>query len=337
MRVPLFLSVLFLFSSTTLFADPEPAKTVQVDEDTTTGVDRVKFFAGITEPATNFHFHLDATDNDTDPDPIEIELSAGWIGGQTGAGRIGVDYSPYTSGSSFGGIMYLAPRTDNSPLTYDNEALTVKAMDETTTHVGIGTDDPDEKLHVMGAIKVEGSNNNGTTYEDGVISFQDQNDAVYIYLKDDNDFVVNNTDNTGTTFRIFETGKIRLNSSFYTSEDTYLCYASNGNLTTVGCSAGSSSIRHKENVADYSGGLEVLSKLRPVSFTWKKSKAASVGFVAEEVAEVARDIAVENKEGLVNGIEEKGLIAVLVNSVKEQQEVIENLRADIKELKKRQG
>src|SRR5262245_10090271 len=46
-----------------------------------------------------------------------------------------------------------------------------------------------------------------------------------------------------------------------------------------------SSLRYKTDVDEFTGGLEVVQQLRPVTFTWRKTGARDLGLIAEEVAE----------------------------------------------------
>jgi hypothetical protein len=95
----------------------------------------------------------------------------------------------------------------------------------------------------------------------------------------------------------------------------------------------SSSKRYKSDISPYLGGLNVVNRLRPVSFTWTRDKIKDIGFVAEEVNSVESRLSVLNKDGVVEGIKFNQLTAVLVNAVKEQQQQIEKLRAEIDVLK----
>jgi hypothetical protein len=79
----------------------------------------------------------------------------------------------------------------------------------------------------------------------------------------------------------------------------------------------SSSLRYKREVRDYAEGLNVLSRLRPISFTWKNSGATDLGFGAEDVAAIDPRLAVFDDDGTVEGVKYDRLTTVLVNAVKE--------------------
>ncbi len=92
----------------------------------------------------------------------------------------------------------------------------------------------------------------------------------------------------------------------------------------------SSSIRYKENVQNFTRGLELLNQLRPVTFNWKADGMADVGFVAEEVNRAEPLLSTFNDKGEIEGVKYAQITTVLVNSVKEQQTQINQLQEQIK-------
>jgi len=88
----------------------------------------------------------------------------------------------------------------------------------------------------------------------------------------------------------------------------------------------SSDVRLKENIVDLTHGLEEVSALRPVAFTWKKGLPGDVhyGLVAQEVAEVLPEVvsAGHTPEGTLS-INYGELVPVLVKAIQEQQAQIE--------------
>jgi hypothetical protein len=103
-----------------------------------------------------------------------------------------------------------------------------------------------------------------------------------------------------------------------------------GSGTSIGfCS---SSIRYKENVEDYTRGLDLITKLRPVTFDWKKTGERDLGFVAEEVGEAEPLLNVVYK-GQIEGVKYAQITTALVNAVKEQQEQIRRQQEQIEALK----
>lgn len=94
----------------------------------------------------------------------------------------------------------------------------------------------------------------------------------------------------------------------------------------------SSSLRYKENVFDYTSGLSLIRRLRPVYFDWKHNGVRDFGLVAEEVAAVEPLLATTNKDGEIQGVNYERIGVVLVNAVNEQQTVIETQQRQINDL-----
>jgi hypothetical protein len=95
----------------------------------------------------------------------------------------------------------------------------------------------------------------------------------------------------------------------------------------------SSSIRYKDNVTSFNPGLDLVRRLRPVTFNWKSDGARDLGLVAEEVAE-AEPLLATSVNGRVEGVKYDRVGVVLINAVKEQQAEIESLKQQIELLKK---
>lgn len=85
----------------------------------------------------------------------------------------------------------------------------------------------------------------------------------------------------------------------------------------------SSSLRYKENVGAFSGGLNLLGRLRPVAFDWKAGRVHDVGLIAEEVANVEPLLVTHNNKGEIEGVKYDRIGVVLINAVKQQQAQIE--------------
>lgn len=97
----------------------------------------------------------------------------------------------------------------------------------------------------------------------------------------------------------------------------------------------SSSLRYKENVAAYTSGLDLLRRLRPVSFNWIDGGMLDLGLVAEDVAAIEPLLTIYNDKEEVEGVKYDRIGVVLVNAVKEQQKQIDGQRAEIEELRRR--
>jgi hypothetical protein len=115
-------------------------------------------------------------------------------------------------------------------------------------------------------------------------------------------------------------GKLQIDT-MAAAGSTQLCL--NGSNRVGTCS---SSLRYKTNLAPYNRGLNIINRLRPISFTWKDGGLRDLGFGAEEVEKVDPLLVTYNKQGQVEGVKYDRINVALVNAVKEQQQEIESLR-----------
>lgn len=122
-------------------------------------------------------------------------------------------------------------------------------------------------------------------------------------------------------------GKVRVNV-LGAAGATQLCRNATGEIATC-----SSSLRYKTRVADFTGGLSTLMKLRPITFDWKETGIRDLGFGAEDVAHVEPLLVIQNEQGEVEGVKYDRVTTVLVNAVKEQQEQIAAQSREIAELR----
>jgi hypothetical protein len=85
----------------------------------------------------------------------------------------------------------------------------------------------------------------------------------------------------------------------------------------------SSSIRYKTNIKRFTGGLDLVRQLRPVTFNWRSDNSRDLGLVAEDVARIDPLLVTRNSDGGVEGVKYDRVGVVLVNAVNEQQSQIE--------------
>jgi len=103
-----------------------------------------------------------------------------------------------------------------------------------------------------------------------------------------------------------------------------------------------SSKRWKTNIKPIDGALDKVNRLRGVSYDWKSDGKHDIGLIAEEVGEVIPEVVAYEENGLdAKSIDYSRLVAVLIeamkeqqNQVKQQQAMIEDLKAQIRELNK---
>ncbi|MBQ4406868.1 MAG: tail fiber domain-containing protein [Bacteroidales bacterium] len=106
-----------------------------------------------------------------------------------------------------------------------------------------------------------------------------------------------------------------------------------GNMTATAFN-NSSDMRLKTNINTMTGSLDNILKLRGVTFNWKESSDNRLhyGFIAQEIEKIFPDLVGTDSNGYktVNYI---GVIPVLTEAIKTQQEEIESLKSENEQLK----
>ncbi len=123
-------------------------------------------------------------------------------------------------------------------------------------------------------------------------------------------------------------GTIRLDT-LGVAGSTPLCHNGSNQIATC-----SSSARYKSNISSFSPGLELIRKLRPVSFNWKDGGMSDMGLVAEEVNAVEPLLTTTNSKGEIEGVKYDRVGVVLVSAVQEQQRQIEKQQKQIEQQRK---
>jgi len=103
------------------------------------------------------------------------------------------------------------------------------------------------------------------------------------------------------------------NKHFSVQKEVYV----QGNITAFDLRI-PSDIRLKKDVKDITNGLEIINKLRPVSFNWKKNNNESIGFIAQEIEEVLPEFVRDTRLNgeLIKTIKQDKLIPYIVDSIK---------------------
>lgn len=110
---------------------------------------------------------------------------------------------------------------------------------------------------------------------------------------------------------------------------TSLCRNANEQISTC-----SSSLRYKTNLAPFRNGLNLVNRLSPISFTWKDGGMRDLGLGAEDVAAVEPLLVIRNDKGEVEGVKYDRITLVLLNAVKEQQDLINKQQQQLDALRK---
>ncbi len=115
-------------------------------------------------------------------------------------------------------------------------------------------------------------------------------------------------------------------SALGTSGGSSLCR--NGSSQIALCS---SSLRYKSGIKKFASGLQLIDRLRPITFEWIDGQPRDLGLGAEDVAAIEPLLVTYNEKGEVEGVKYDRIGVVLVNVVKEQQSQIEALKTQIEE------
>jgi hypothetical protein len=95
----------------------------------------------------------------------------------------------------------------------------------------------------------------------------------------------------------------------------------------------SSSLRYKTNLSTFSGGTNLVKRLKPITFDWKDGGMHDLGLGAEDVAAIEPLLVTYNKDGRIEGVKYDRIGVVLINAIKEQNARIEAQENEIAILK----
>ena len=106
-------------------------------------------------------------------------------------------------------------------------------------------------------------------------------------------------------------------------------------LLITTCTSASAPSSYKTDLQPFSGGLDTINRLKPMSFTWKENGRGDFGLSAEDVAAIEPLLVTRNAKGEVEDVKHENLSALFVNAFKEQQAQIKEQQLEIETLKKR--
>ena len=81
----------------------------------------------------------------------------------------------------------------------------------------------------------------------------------------------------------------------------------------------------KTDITPLSNSIDILNQVNPVSFRWKETGDKAYGVIAQEIEQVLPELVRSNSEG-IKSVAYSQLIALLVDTVKDQQKQIDELR-----------
>ena len=89
----------------------------------------------------------------------------------------------------------------------------------------------------------------------------------------------------------------------------------------------------KTEITPLQNNLSRILKLDPVSFRWREDNELALGLIAQDVEKIFPEIVHTEKESGLKSINYSALIAPLIEAISEQQEQIDGLKIEIKDLK----
>ncbi|WP_158497198.1 tail fiber domain-containing protein [Micavibrio aeruginosavorus] len=143
--------------------------------------------------------------------------------------------------------------------------------------------------------------------------------------------------NSGTTYGVYGTAASAAGyGGYFTNTSTGVALHAAGDIEYTGVLRDMSDIRLKDNVKPLDSALEKITQLQGISFTMKDSNTHDIeyGFSAQDVQKIYPDLVhqADDADGTLS-MNYTGLIAPLVEAIKEQQKEIETLKNEIEALK----
>jgi hypothetical protein len=263
-------------------------------------------------------------------DPASIGGSAEWALGGNSLAAV----------SNFGTTSFI----DLPVITNNTERMRIMAGG----NVGIGTNNPQLKLHVIGDIAssndmvVNHTNTNAGDMNTGGLRFGSASGEGIASKRTagGNQYGLDFYTSYTRRLSIANSGLITVYSNVVPAGDNYISlgalgarwsavYAANGTIQT-------SDRRQKTNISNLDLGLDEVLQLQPVRYNWKGDSTATqkVGLIAQDVRKIVPEVVVgdERKEAL--GMNYAELVPVLINAIKEEHQQVNELKKQLAELQK---
>jgi hypothetical protein len=231
--------------------------------------------------------------------------------------------------NGFAGIVNATAIGANASVTQSNSLVlgSINGVNGATsnTNVGIGTTTPEQLLSVAGGLVVDQTNQNTGTINSGLTFGHASGEGIASNRNGGvNQFGLDFYTLFNKRMSIAQTGEVSI--SVLPAGSFPLCRNA---VNQIGDCA--SSLRYKKDVAGFSTGLDIVNRLRPISYTWKDHDERDLGFAAEEVAVIEPRLVTRNSKGEIQGVKYDRLTAVLVNAIKQQEAQIETQQNQIRE------
>ncbi|MDA9027035.1 pyocin knob domain-containing S74 family peptidase, partial [Flavobacteriaceae bacterium] len=245
----------------------------------------------------------------------------------------GEDGNTTSARVSINGALSIGTTFPGKPLTVNG---TIRAEDNNSgDYIDITNDGS-----VSGHSKIETSNGNLIIDPSGILDVQAN--AVVQTSNGVGDFYIGNyatakhfrfhTNNSQTYFDM-NCGQINWREG---SSTRYYFYPSTANMTINGTLTQNSDSRVKENVVEIDNCISKVQAMRGVYYnrTDFNTEVTKVGVIAQEVEAVLPELILEASDTGLKSVAYAELTAVLINAIKEQQEIIDDLKTRIIKLEK---
>lgn len=189
-------------------------------------------------------------------------------------------------------------------------------LGDASINVGVGVTAPQARLHLKG-------NSAGGAVNSQLMLEEEGNDYTRLTMKNGNSGALYwdiggyvNTTNANARLSFYYQG---LGDVLYLKGD--------GNATLAGTLTQLSDARLKQNIREVPSSLDRITQLKGYQYQWKdkaKDQSLQIGVLAQEVEKLFPELVKKDEEGQLS-VNYSGLVPVLINAVKEQQETIKTL------------
>jgi hypothetical protein len=203
----------------------------------------------------------------------------------------------------------------------------------TNVNVGIGTQHPQRMLSVQQGVNIDQGNNQTATFDNAsALTFGNLSGEGISSNRNAGANQDGLNFSTNFTPRIYITngGKVGVGAV----PSTAIFEVGSGSSTLADAWTIRSSARFKTNVAPIDAALAKTQLLRGVTFDYKDSGKHSIGFIAEEVAEIIPEAVERDENGQAVGLDYNRITPLLVESVKSLHRENEELRARLDKLER---
>ena len=100
-------------------------------------------------------------------------------------------------------------------------------------------------------------------------------------------------------------------------------------LTVTGTIVETSAKRYKTNIESLEDQLNKVLNLNPVRYEWINNGAQDIGLIAEEVYQIYPELVDTAPDGQIKGIKYTKMVSVLIKSIQELKQEIEQVKAQI--------